>query len=115
MGLYEDIRAEFASLPQKYDASQADGVDVTIEAVIEGEGGGTFTMSLYKKHLIVEETKAANPNMRFYISSADFVRIINGEADPMSLAMSGAIHLEGDRSLGIRLQAIIEGTYGKNS
>ena len=110
MGIYEDVREEFASLPSKYDPEKAAGVDAVIEITLEGDGGGIFVLSLYKKHLLVEESKATNPDMSVSMPATTFLRIANQEVDPLNLAMSGEIKIDGDRSLGVRLISIIEGS-----
>jgi putative sterol carrier protein len=79
-----------------------DGVSVTF--VLEGEGGGTWTVQ--RKGQQTEVTRAAHPypDCRLACSVADFRALIRGELDPRQGFVERRLEVEGDVGLVLRLR-----------
>jgi sterol carrier protein 2 len=72
------------------------------EFVIDGDGGGTFTLDATVPE--VREGPSPNPGCRIRIGSTTFLDLVAGRVNPMSAFAQQKLRVEGNVALAIRLQ-----------
>lgn len=97
------IDAFFAAVPEAQVLSALpDGVSVTFH--LEGEGGGTWTVSRRADHTRIDAHAVDHPDCRLRCTVADFRALIVGELDPKRGFLEQRLHVEGDVGLVWRLR-----------
>ncbi len=99
----EDV---FASMPQYFMPEQAAGLNAVLQLDITGEGGGKWNLTVADEKLHVAEGVAAAPSMTLTVAAADYLSLINGDASPMALFMTGKVKVRGDMQLALKLQTL---------
>lgn len=100
------IDAFFAAVPEAQVLSALpDGVSVTFH--LEGDGGGTWTVSRLGDHTKIDAHGAEHPDCRLRCSVSDFRALILGELDPKRGFLEQRLKVEGDVGLVWRLRRTV--------
>lgn len=83
-------------------------INAILQFVISGDGGGNWWMDLTRKPGAIEEGMNEGAVSTITMDAADFVAMMNNEANPISLFMSGKLKLEGDMPTAMKLQSILD-------
>jgi putative sterol carrier protein len=75
---------------------KAVGLDVVFQFAIGGGGGGTWHVKVKDQKCEVKEGAAAKPTTTIKMGDEDFVKMIRGQLNAMSLYTSGKLKVEGD-------------------
>jgi putative sterol carrier protein len=86
--------------------SQAASIGAVFKFALEGEGGGNFIVNLKDNPGITEGEGAAECTIR--MTAQDFVDLTEGKANGQQLFFTGRLKVEGDMSLALRLQSLID-------
>jgi putative sterol carrier protein len=86
--------------------SQASAIGAIFKFALEGEGGGTFIVNLKDNPGVTEGDGAAECTIR--MTSQDFVDLTEGKANGQQLFFTGRLKVEGDMSLALRLQPLMD-------
>ncbi|MGQ0600410.1 MAG: SCP2 sterol-binding domain-containing protein [Anaerolineales bacterium] len=98
------IKEIFDGMPGAFLADKAAGVNAVIQFEMTGDGGGAYYATLANGQCTVTEGVAPNPAMTLSASAADYIRIVNGELNPMQAFMQGKVKMKGDMSLAMKMQ-----------
>jgi NAD(P)-dependent dehydrogenase (short-subunit alcohol dehydrogenase family)/putative sterol carrier protein len=90
------VAAIFEKMPGAFQPDKAAGVDVVFQYLIDGPGGGEWTVTVKDQQCTVEKGKTAKATCTLKIAAADFVRMIKGELPPMQAFSSGKLQISGD-------------------
>ena len=76
---------------------------------ITGDGGGEWSLDLTKGKTsdFVSEGTHDSPGATITVSAEDWLGMLNGELNPMQAFMSGKIKIEGDMTLAMSLQQVL--------
>ena len=74
--------------------------------MLEGDGGGDFIVNLKDNPGVTEGDGSAECTIR--MSGQDFVNLSEGKANGQELFFTGKLRVEGDMSLALRLQPLME-------
>ncbi len=76
---------------------------------ITGDGGGDWALDLTKGKTdgFVIEGKHDSPGATVTVSSEDWLGMLNGSVNPMQAFMSGKIKIDGDMTLAMSLQQVM--------
>jgi len=85
---------------------QASAIGAVFKFVLEGDGGGTFIVNLKDNPGVVEGDGSADCTIT--MTSQDFVDLTEGKANGQQLFFGGKLKVEGDMSLALRLQAMLD-------
>lgn len=85
---------------------QAGAIGAVFKFVLEGEGGGTFIANLKDAPGVTEGDGPAECTIR--MTAQDFVDLTEGKANGQQLFFTGKLKVEGDMSLALRLQALMD-------
>jgi putative sterol carrier protein len=86
--------------------AQAGAIGAVFKFALDGEGGGTFVVNLKDKPGVTESDGAADCTIR--MSAQDFVDLTEGKANGQQLFFTGKLKVEGDMSLALRLQSLMD-------
>ncbi len=104
MSVTDNVKEIFAKMPEVILADKAIGLNKTIQIDLSGEGGGQWILKIADGQISVDEGLADAPNLTLRMEASDYVALVNGEANPMSLFMAGQIKVEGDITLAMKFQ-----------
>ena len=85
------------------------GADIkgTIQFAITGEGGGSWWIDFTRSPAPINQGSNDKPACTITMADSDFIAMVNKEANPMTLFMTGKLKVGGDMSLSMKLQSII--------
>lgn len=96
----------FATLAQQVDTEKAKEVNADFTFELEGNGGGTWTVSLGDGRCAVKTGAVPNPNVTIKMAAKDFVDLANGDLKAVPAFISGKIRVYGDYKLATQLQVL---------
>lgn len=102
----ETVQQIFEEICNYFKPEKAKGVNAVIQFNISGDGGGQWMMTVKDETCTVEAGKAEKPRTTFVAKDEDWLKIINGELNPMNAYMMGKIKVLGDMSIALRFQAM---------
>jgi len=85
--------------------ARAQKIGGVFEFVIEGDGGGTWTLDLNAPEL--KAGKAEKMNVRIRIQAADFLEVANGRMNEMSAFTRGKLKVEGNIAMALKLRDVM--------
>jgi len=93
----------------KLSDNQELGADINaiIQFDITGDGGGNWWVDFTTKPASVGEGSHDSAACTITMEDQDFIDMMNKEANPMGLFMSGKLKVGGDMALSMKLQNII--------
>ena len=86
--------------------SQASAIGAVFKFVLEGDGGGSFIVNLKDNPGVNQGDGAADCTIK--MTAQDFVDLTEGKANGQQLFFTGRLKVEGDMSLALRLQALMD-------
>jgi putative sterol carrier protein len=95
-----------AALAIAKNAAAASAVDAVYKFVLDGEGGGTWMVSLKGAPTITAGDGEAECTIR--MAASDYVDMIEGRSPGQDLFFAGKLQIEGDMGLAMKLQALTE-------
>ncbi len=104
--------AEFFEKFEKRAAENTDAAtapNAVYQFNITGDGGGEWNLDLTKGKTdgFVGEGKHDNPGATITVSADDWLGMLNGSLNPMQAFMSGKIKIDGDMTLAMSLQQVM--------
>ena len=85
---------------------QASAIGAIFKFVLDGDGGGNFIVNLKDNPGVTEGDGAAECTIR--MGAQDFVDLAEGRANGQQLFFTGKLKVEGDMSLALRLQPLMD-------
>lgn len=98
-GVIEKIKEKIASDPEI-----SSKVNAIFQFVLHGDDGGEWWFDLTKTPPLTGEGNNENATCTITMESTDFIAMINRDANPMMLFMSGKLKIGGDISAAMKLQ-----------
>jgi phenylpropionate dioxygenase-like ring-hydroxylating dioxygenase large terminal subunit/putative sterol carrier protein len=100
------IEHYFDTLPTRFVAKAAHGLDAVIQWDITGPGGATWHAVLREGAMALQPGTHAQPTVTVSIDAADYLAMINKEVDGARLFASGRGKLRGNVRLAMRMQSL---------
>src|SRR6188768_2813533 len=86
--------------------SQAGAIGAIFKFILDGDGGGKFIVNLKDDPGVSEGDGASDCTIS--MAAQDFVDLTEGKANGQQLFFTGKLKVEGDMSLALRLQALMD-------
>lgn len=102
----EYILDMFGTLEKRFKPEAAAGLDMTIAYDIGGSEGGAWTATIRDGACTVTEGLASEPTLRIMVNAKDWVDLMLGRVEAMTLLSTGRARFEGDLSLAMKLGEI---------
>lgn len=82
-------------------------INAVYQFLLGGENGGDWWIDLTKSPAVIGEGRNDDAGCTISMEAADFVAMMNKTANPMVLFMSKKLKVEGDLTLSLKLQNIL--------
>ena len=103
----------FQTIPELMQAYQdnfipekAAGMDSVIQLHLKGEGGGPYYLAIHDQELDVHEGEHPDPTATATASVKDWLRLHNGDANPMTMMMKGKLKVKGDLAMATKFPSL---------
>lgn len=106
MATYSSIPEVIESYENRFLPEQAVGVDGVVQLNFTGDGGGSYYMVIKEQHLTVKEGEHHEPTVTVTASAEDWLKVNNGEANPMALMMQGKLKVSGSLPMATKFQTM---------
>lgn len=97
-------KMEQAALALAKNQSAAGAVGAIYKFILEGEGGGTWIVTLKGTPKIEQGDGDAECTIK--MAASDYVEMIEGRVQGQDLFFAGKLQIEGDMALAMKLQAL---------
>lgn len=89
-----------------FNADNAEGIDAAVQLDITGEGGGQHILLIKDNTLTVEEGVHDDPSITVTSTFDNWLKMNMGDANPMSMIMTGKIKIRGSLPLAMKFQSL---------
>ena len=100
------VKEYFDTLPARFVASAAKGVNAVFQFELAGEGGGTFHVTVTDGAMAVAEGASTAPSTTLKMTAENYVKMANGELNGAMAYMKGQLKVTGNVMLAQKMQAI---------
>jgi putative sterol carrier protein len=100
------VREYFETLPARFVASAAKGLNAIFQFELAGDGGGTYHVTVNDGAMAVAEGPCAAPSAVLKMSAENYVKMANGELNGAMAFMKGQLKVTGNVMLAQKMQAI---------
>ena len=106
MPKFENIHEVIASLEKGFKAHNAEGVTAVYQLHYTGDDGGDWHLHVADQQLDVQEGIYEEADVVITCAAEDWIKIANGEANPMMMMMMGKLKIKGSIPLATKLQSM---------
>lgn len=106
MARVSSVKEYFDTLPIRFVASAAQGINATFQFELPGDGGGTYHVKVVDGAMSVHEGPVASPSTTLKMTAQDYIKMANGDLNGMTAFMSGHLKVTGNMMLAQKMQAI---------
>jgi putative sterol carrier protein len=101
-----DVKEVFAKMPEVFNPSAAQGLDVVFQFNISGEGSGDWNVTVKDGACQIQEGTHDSPSVTLTMSGETWLAIVNKELNGMQAFMSGKLKASGDIMLAQRIEQL---------
>lgn len=99
----------FAQVDAAFDPKKAGKLRAVFQFCLSGADGGDWHITVADQKCSVASGRAGKPSVTVKMDGADFVKMVNGELQPVNAFVQGRIKLEGDMDLALKVQELFAG------
>ncbi len=92
------------TLPSRFDASRAAGVNVVVQVIITGVQESSWIVIIKDQKLNVEQGIYPSPTLSLKMTNEDFLDLVNHRISAQKAFFTGKVHFKGDIALAMRLR-----------
>ena len=105
MRTFTNVQDIFTNMSTAFQADKAQGEKALIQFDLSGENGGKYWVKIADGKCETGSGPAPEtPDMTFLSSAADWLKLTNGELNPMTAFMQGKIKVQGNMGLALKFQ-----------
>jgi putative sterol carrier protein len=104
--LVSTVEEYFATLPRRFQAQNAGGVEAIYQFELSGEGGGTYHVILKDGAMEIVKGAHAAPSVTLKMTGDDYVKMANGKLDGTQAFMTGKLKVGGQVPLAMKMKTI---------
>ena len=107
---FDNVSAFFDALKNRIDTDtaaqeQIKSIGATYHFSLSGDGGGDYLLNLAELSITQGD---GSSDCKVNMETDDFLQLVNGETDGMTLFTMGKLMIEGDMTLALRLQEVLD-------
>lgn len=106
MARVSNVKEYFDTLPARFVASAAKGMNAVFQFELSGDGGGTYYVAVTDGTMTVHEGPAPQPSTTLKMTAENYVKMANGELNGAMAYMKGQLKVSGNVLLAQKMQAI---------
>lgn len=81
------------SLPNKISSQAIEGHETTFHFILEGEGGGEYTVHVHDNQVDTIEGLTGDPSCVIKATNENFLSLIRGDLNPMMAVLTGKVRI----------------------
>lgn len=101
------VKEYFETLPRRFQAQNAGGIDAIFQFELSGDGGGTYHVVVKDGAMTVIEGAHASPTVVLKMTGDEYVKMANGKLDGRMAFMSGKMKVSGQIPMAMKMQQIL--------
>lgn len=105
---HETIDELLQSYSERFSPEKAQGMDSVVQMNLTGEGGGQYYAEVQDQELNIEEGTHEAPDTTLTTSAENWLKVNNGNANPMQLMMQGQLSVDGSIPTATKFQGLFE-------
>lgn len=109
------LMAEFSNLdelvavyPKYFNPAAAEGMDAIVQLDISGDKGGQYFIQIADQEIDVQEGMHDDPSVTVKTAAEHWLGIHRGDANPMSLMMTGKLKISGSMGVATKFQNLFD-------
>jgi putative sterol carrier protein len=106
MARVSTVKEYFDTLPSRFVASAATGVNAVFQFELAGDEGGTFHVTVTDGTMSVGVGAAPAPSTTLKMTAENYVKMANGDLNGAMAYMKGQLKVSGNVMLAQKMQAI---------
>ena len=91
-------------LPERFNPSKAEGIDVIVQIDITGTNQSNWIITIKNKKMDAIEGKNQAPNLAMKIMEKDFLDLVNGKLSAEKAFFTGKVQFKGNIALALKLK-----------
>lgn len=91
------------NMPNQIDLEKTKGIHALLQFSLSGEGGGDWGVTVDDGKVLVVPGQLAKPQLIIKASSANALKLMRGELNPVGAFMTGKVKVAGDMALAMKL------------
>jgi putative sterol carrier protein len=99
----------FNQMAKEFQPDKAGNLRAKFQFRLAGDGGGDWVVAVANRVCTVTPGTVEKPDVTIGMAAADFVKMVNGELQPVVAFMQGKIKLQGDMNLAMKVQELFAG------
>lgn len=104
MPKFASVREVFAAMPSSFRPEKADGARALVQFELSGEGAGRYWVQVRDGACRTGEGDApGTPDATVAAAARDWLRITNGELNPIVASVMGRVKIDGDMSAALKI------------
>ena len=101
-----NVKHYIDTLPQRFQANAAKGVNAVFQFELSGDEGSTFHVSVADGTMKVSDGPTQSPNTTIKMNATDYVKMVNGKLSVTMAFMKGLLKVTGNVVLAQKMQTI---------
>ena len=99
----------FSEVVSEFKPERAGDLRARFQFRLTGQDGGDWVVTVANRECVVTEGVVEKPDVTIGMDASDFVKMVNGELQPVVAFMQGKIKLQGDMNLAMKVQELFGG------
>ena len=100
------VKEFFQLLPGRLDSDAAEDLDAVYQFDLSGAQGGQYILTIREGACQVAEGMHADPHVVLSMAGEDCIKILKGQLNGPTVAMSGRLKISGDIGLAMQLRVL---------
>ncbi|MEM1401812.1 MAG: SCP2 sterol-binding domain-containing protein [Pseudomonadota bacterium] len=101
-----DIREFIFGMPSRFSPKHAEGLSATIQFLIEGDGGGSFVLSIEDGTCVAEERMEEAPSLQLKMSRKTYIDLAMGQLKGPQAFFTRKLRFRGDTKLLMKMHTM---------
>ncbi len=106
MPKFETLPSLLQSYKDRFIPEKAEGVDAVIQLKLSGSEDALYFITIRNKTFEISEGLHEDPVLTVISTVKDWLKLNNGESNPMSIMMMGKLKVEGPLPLAMQFQSM---------
>jgi putative sterol carrier protein len=103
---YTNVKETFEKMKTVFDADKAKGMNAVVQYIIEGAGGGNWSIEIKDGNCQIDEGRHGSPKVTITMNAETWLALVNQEISGMQAFMGGKLKATGDIMLAQKIPMI---------
>lgn len=98
----------FDNMPKQFNTEKAGDLNATIGFNLSGDNGGEWHVIIADGELVVHDGSTESTDAVINMDGDDYVAMTTGQANPVTLFMTGKVKVQGDLGVVMKMQSLFD-------